>query len=350
MKYWLFTVFFVVAMSAMVYFLISKDQLSDMSDKRMIREMIVEDEKMIASSDSKICVYNSKQSGICLEFDGLMDANCFEVVEIPTKRIVKIQMDHLSYEEVKMKKFIGDFSCVSQVKIYESKDGVIAEFLLKSICETNVNYEEKANRVDILFSEVDKKYDSIIVIDAGHGGKDAGIYSKLADEKTVSLEIAKKVKEKLQNESFYVLLTRSNDSNPSQIERVSLANDLGADMLISLHLAASKDERVNGVNIVYNDQYYIPQFSSSDLAICMEVELRKNGGRTVNGLYPYLDHQLIVANAVVPAIEIDLGYLTNMEEARKLSDLEYQKELAQDISNGVINAYHKKQELRGSGT
>jgi N-acetylmuramoyl-L-alanine amidase len=63
-----------------------------------------------------------------------------------------------------------------------------------------------------------------------------------------------------------VYYTREDDSSRSPEERVGFANALQADMLISVHVTSAEDTKVYGIRTEYNAQYFIPDFSSADLA------------------------------------------------------------------------------------
>lgn len=78
----------------------------------------------------------------------------------------------------------------------------------------------------------------VIVIDAGHGGKDPGALGKLSREKDIALQVALKLGKKLQTElpGTKVIYTRNNDVYPNLYERPALANKHHADLFISIHL------------------------------------------------------------------------------------------------------------------
>jgi len=90
----------------------------------------------------------------------------------------------------------------------------------------------------------------IIVIDAGHGGKDPGCIGKGGtQEKTVVLSVAKKLKNKLDSNGFKTYLTRSSDVYLKLAERASIAEKRKADLFISLHANANPSSSVKGFSI-----------------------------------------------------------------------------------------------------
>lgn len=90
----------------------------------------------------------------------------------------------------------------------------------------------------------------IIVIDAGHGGKDPGCIGKGGtQEKTVVLSVAKKLKNKLEADGYKTFLTRSNDTYLKLAERAEFAEKKRADLFISLHANANPSRNVKGFSV-----------------------------------------------------------------------------------------------------
>lgn len=93
-----------------------------------------------------------------------------------------------------------------------------------------------------------KKY--VIVIDAGHGGKDPGCIGKSGTkEKTVVLSVAKKLKSKLDANGFKTYLTRSNDTYLKLAERAEIGEKHHADLFLSLHANANPSRAMKGFSI-----------------------------------------------------------------------------------------------------
>lgn len=93
-----------------------------------------------------------------------------------------------------------------------------------------------------------RKY--IIVVDAGHGGKDPGCIGKGGTrEKDIVLSVAKKLKNKLDSAGFKTYLTRSDDTYLKLAERASIAEKRKADLFISLHANANPSRKMKGFSI-----------------------------------------------------------------------------------------------------
>ena len=94
------------------------------------------------------------------------------------------------------------------------------------------------------------KTQHVIVIDAGHGGKDPGCTGKNGtQEKTVVLSVAKKLKNKLDANGYKTYLTRSNDTFLKLADRAEFAEKKHADLFISLHANANPSRDMRGFSI-----------------------------------------------------------------------------------------------------
>ena len=97
-----------------------------------------------------------------------------------------------------------------------------------------------------------------VILDAGHGGEDGGAVSSAgAAEKSLNLSIALTLGDMLSSCGVDVIYTRTDDNNVDDIKRVELANNVKADMFISIHTSFSEDVRVAGVTTNYNGKYFI---------------------------------------------------------------------------------------------
>ena len=117
--------------------------------------------------------------------------------------------------------------------------------------------EIKEEKEEIIIKEEPKNNNikkSIIVIDAGHGGKDPGAVNKPynINEKDIALKIAKKLKEKLENLNKYkIVMTRETDLYMTVNKKGEVANNVNADFLFSIHCDALDDKSVTGHSDLY---------------------------------------------------------------------------------------------------
>lgn len=225
-----------------------------------------------------------------------------------------------------------------------------------------------------------------IVIDAGHGGKDPGATGRRSRlrEKNMTLAIAKKLGSILERAGLRVVYTRSDDTFVSLPARANIANRAKADLFVSVHINASRSRSLNGFECYYlseatddnaraleafedssldvnekaqaeRSQYLDKTLwdltltenrtESSELAsyICDSV---KDGGSTyVRGVRTARFYVLKRTN--IPAVLVEVGYLSNRAEEVKLKDPEYLNRIAGLVADGILN--YKKEYERTEG-
>jgi len=206
---------------------------------------------------------------------------------------------------------------------------------------TQILYEDK------LYYYIDLKkprevYDKILVIDAGHGGKDGGALSQgeLYYEKNINLDILLQLKELLDEENIKVYYTRIADDKVFLRPRVALANAVDCDFFISIHCNANEVDWPNGTEIYYYNTEF-KGVKAKDLANLFLEEVEKTTSLVKREVVLKKDKQIfILHNAIVPAILIEVGYLTNNKDMDFLSIKENRKAVAQGIYNGIMKAYN----------
>jgi N-acetylmuramoyl-L-alanine amidase len=192
----------------------------------------------------------------------------------------------------------------------------------------------------------------IIVIDAGHGGKDPGAAGARSREKDVNLAAAKALKARLERSGRYrVVLTRNDDTFIPLEERVAIARRANADLFISLHsdsgpdtaqgasvytLSEKGERRVNQV-LTRDDRLLNVSYGSPTVGqILLDLTQRSTKNRSAGFAELMLDHisncapllrrshrdgSLVVLLAPdVPAVLLEMGFITNAEDEARLTD------------------------------
>lgn len=213
----------------------------------------------------------------------------------------------------------------------------------------------------------------IVVIDAGHGGRDPGASGHLMteqekqayfaaleseedilstmspgsagkiDEKDVALIVAHKVKTNLEDNGIEVILTRSGDTYPTLDERPELANQQGAVIFVSIHLnsTVSPVTGAKGIEI-----YYSTQNNDNELGITSKLlaetvlecvidatNARERGVKSGN--------LLVNRKCRMPSALIELGFMNNPVELELMIDETYQDKLAAGIARGIISMHER---------
>ncbi len=218
-------------------------------------------------------------------------------------------------------------------------EGVKLNFQLTGIYECRTILEN--NNLYISFLAPKEMYDRIVVIDPACGGLDSGHMSAGLLEKNINLQIAKKLKEKLDESDIKAYYTRMDDVNPSQEERIALGNETKADMYIRVQVNASEDTSVYGTETIYNGHYFIPGFGSVELADYLEREVVTSIRGKALGLIEAGASDYAIKNATVPAAAISVGYISNAQEVVLLGKEEYIDKIASGIYEAIIKAYEE---------
>ncbi len=172
-----------------------------------------------------------------------------------------------------------------------------------------------------------------VVVDAGHGGSDGGTVSGKAVEKDINLSVALKLKAILENDNIEVILTRSSDENMSLAERTSVANASNADFFISLHCNYyEKGAQIAGLECYYNNSNATESKGYAE-SIINAVSLSED----IETRYAKTEGYYVLRNTQMPAVLVEMGFLSNYSESQKLLDDDYQESLAQRIAEGISN-------------
>jgi N-acetylmuramoyl-L-alanine amidase len=187
----------------------------------------------------------------------------------------------------------------------------------------------------------------VIVIDAGHGGIDGGASSQEGlEEKEVTLKVASYLRDFLQQSGAYVVMTRETDTDLAGVgsgksrwkardlsQRLKMVKDENADMFISIHGNAFLG-RSHGAQTFYNPT----REANKKLATFIQNELVHNLENT-DRIAKAKNDVFLLKYSPVPTVLVEVGFLSNVEEARLLGDEKYQRKIAASIYYGIL-AYH----------
>ncbi|GAB5457469.1 MAG: N-acetylmuramoyl-L-alanine amidase [Henriciella sp.] len=219
----------------------------------------------------------------------------------------------------------------------------------------------------------------VVVIDPGHGGRDPGALAITGGkESEVVLKAALALKEELQKDRRYLVrLTRETDVYVEHEDRVSMARDWGADLFISLHADASGspatmgasvytinsrgEQRIEGTADKYGWHLPIEDGTSEDVSGILEDLIKRETKSNSTIFAEFVIPELGLAGPLlgnthrqknlfvllapdVPAVLIEIGFLTNREDAKRLQTASGRRKSAQAIKRG-IDAYFDRQTL-----
>jgi N-acetylmuramoyl-L-alanine amidase len=325
--------------------------------KHEIDPVIIEHEKVHVRQFHWIDLLLVEFAGIILWFNPLI---------MLYKRSIKIQHEYLADDcvinaEVHTEQYLN---CMLQQIQLKNYDGLINHFYSKSIKQRILMITK--NKTSIRFSVVylliipvlcilmfafankpsaylsfgmndnhTSKNPFVIVVDAGHGGKDAGATSGVGlTEKDLTLSFAKKIKNLGEEKGISVILTRASDQSLSLQDRAIFANHSGAELFISLHVNYDQaDPTKSGMQCILSEDN--ARFEDSKmLGNELMSELKTINGIAVNEI-KNSDARILKSNKAA-AVIIELGYLSNKADYAYISNENNQTMISAKIVSSVL--------------
>ncbi|MGH9335901.1 MAG: N-acetylmuramoyl-L-alanine amidase family protein, partial [Vicinamibacteria bacterium] len=212
---------------------------------------------------------------------------------------------------------------------------------------------------------------SRVILDPGHGGYDPGTMNKKGlREKDVVLDIAKRVRKLLEAEGMDVLMTRDKDVFIPLEERTAIANSKEADLFVSIHVNAARSTKPRGTETYYLNLATTPdaeEVAARENAVTTRrlgelqtliqqvmnnsriAESRELAGRVQGSMSEVLFTSrqdprnrgvktapfYVLLGAQMPAVLVEVAYLTNRKDAALLGDTGYRQKVAESIAVGI---------------
>jgi N-acetylmuramoyl-L-alanine amidase len=174
--------------------------------------------------------------------------------------------------------------------------------------------------------------DTLIVIDAGHGGHDSGAVGTLAKEKDLALQAALSLENQLKQLGFKVYMTRSKDEYVGLYDRADIANDLNADLFVSIHINAHTNTEATGVEVLYNSD---SMTAGKGLATIIQQELVSDLKAVDRGIVQR-PNLVVLRETEMPSVLCELGFISNASDQAKLMDSTYLDKAAAAIVDGIV--------------
>ena len=225
-----------------------------------------------------------------------------------------------------------------------------------------------------------------ILIDPGHGGRDAGCVGSYIEngkthilyEKNIALSISLDLYNRLKKTypSKNIMLTRNDDTYPTLPERVKMANSIKVNkneaiLYISIHANASLSNRAQGFEVWYLPPEYrrtlidkdeTPKDIHSILNSMLEEEYTMESVLMAKAVLDGLDKEIgdvsrnrgikeeeyiVVKNVKMPSILVEVGFVSNKEEAKRLNTPSYLKKCTTGIYSGLVSFIYQFESSRG---
>lgn len=185
-----------------------------------------------------------------------------------------------------------------------------------------------------------------IAVDPGHGGYDPGAIWEDIYEKDINLKIAVAVKKHLENAGAKVVMTRDGDYNHAIAglhgreakrydlnQRIKLIDAHKADIAITIHVNSVRKKSYEGAETFYHPK----SADGKKLALAIQQELRAIPG--MKKRIAKISNCYMLSNTRMPAVLVEVGFLSNAHERELLQDPAYQDTLARKIAAGIVRYY-----------
>ncbi len=187
-----------------------------------------------------------------------------------------------------------------------------------------------------------------VVINAGHGGSDAGALGidGITKEKTLTLALAKAIQQANQNDQLKIVLTREDDINQTVNQVANYANQQGADLFISLHCndaAKNISAPKTGMEIYIADKTKT-DFQRENYLLANQLANSLTGlDIPMTGIKSRKAGVFVLDNVKSPSILIETGYMSNTSDLNQLKNEAYQQKLTASILNGIQYYFSSKE-------
>ncbi len=179
----------------------------------------------------------------------------------------------------------------------------------------------------------------VVVLDPAHGGIDRGVTASGLYEDDIAFDIACRTAERLRTIGVEPVLTRNAHDGPDDVTRAARADEVGADVVLSLHCDGSTSPHAAGVATFFwgDDRVGARSATGAHLASLVQRELIARTGMT--DLRTHACTFDILRVTKMPAVQVELGYLTNTADAGRLADPDFRDLVAEALVVAVQRLY-----------
>lgn len=277
--------------------------------------------------------YNYEDGTLILEKPPLLSVNSMTVTDIYRERklIVDLGGDYSQFFDGG--NLVGVNGKIKGIAI-DNTNGT--KLMINTFTIHDLNIFEQDNKIHIQLVKPSEKYNTIVVLDPGHGGSDPGTSGGGLIEKNLNLTFALDTYNLLLNDpNIKVYITRETDVKPSLQERVNIANEIEADLFVSIHNNYIDKTTVNGTETFYFN-------SSADLrgkgfAQIVQTNIVQTFGMADRKAKP--SEYFVVRNTKMPAVLIEVGFLSSSKDRAVLSQPDFSPRLAQVIYQSILTYF-----------
>ena len=253
-----------------------------------------------------------------------------------------------------MTAFVLGCASMTGIAWYGEMPGKVKEIVEEQIIvkeETVSSVEQEILKTDKVPEVVEalKPDCDVVMLDPGHGGEDDGCERDGILEKDINLQISMALKNKLESMGYVVLMTREDDETLTLDERVEIANASDADIYVSIHQNAYEQNNVFGMETWYcgvtseknADRSHALVENSKRLAQLVHQDMVLYAKGQDRGIREE-DELKVIRETKMASCLVETGFLSNIEECIKLTDMSYQSRIVEGLASGIDLYFHPK--------
>lgn len=255
--------------------------------------------------------------------------NKYTIILLPSSKISLLE-ETMSFDD----------SLVSSVEICRDNETNDTHIIFKTKKEFKfyISYNEKLNQSEINLLTPAKEGETLVVIDAGHGGIDPGACKGTAYEKDINLQIALNLEKLLEAKNINVFMLRQDDTFVGLYDRPYIANALNATLFLCIHNNSIDSTKVSGTEtLYYPENEGDTSFTGEKFARLVQDSLISKLN-TVNRKTIERPGLVVLRHTKMPAALSEIGFLTNPTDLKNLLSEAFQQKTAEALCDAIVKS------------
>ncbi len=254
-----------------------------------------------------------------------------------SSRLVTLKVDKDSLDLSDMDVDIDD-SIIDNINIEDASGSqyIVKIKLSEGTAVVDMPEDGYANGVELNFENEALKNsvwrNTLVVVDAGHGGYDSGAVGSKVTESKLTLVAAKELEKKLQSVGFKTYMIRDADVKIAPSYRMRVANDIGADLVVSIHINAAENPDAQGVEVLYAEE---DTGKKKAFAQILQNHLVDDLGSVNRGIV-HRQNLYMCRVPTMPSALVELGFITNAAEQDRMMKSTFMKTAAKAMLDAII--------------
>ncbi|MBM7615164.1 N-acetylmuramoyl-L-alanine amidase [Alkaliphilus hydrothermalis] len=267
----------------------------------------------------------------------------YQVTRLPNSNTLEILVPKsngpLDFSDI----IVGDYM-IKDIKVdtTTSNDNYRVLVEVSEEVEHAVLTPETTKDLELQLKNKNKYHEFLIIIDPGHGGTDPGAISpKLKlKEADVVLDVSHRLNKLLREAGFRTYMTRTTDHYITLEDRAGVANQLNGNLFVSVHANAFSGTKAEGLETLYYPSEINPDDprNNKGLAQLFQNAMVEDLGGVNRGIVPR-EKIYVTRETKMPAVLVELGFLTNPAEEQKLATNAYRQKSAEALFKAIVKYY-----------